>query len=340
MQTTNEMIHIKAALNNEFRRFSMEKANYKELVDLIRTLYSLPANSNLKICFIDDEQDMVLISSDNEFRYAADLVRPLKLVITTVSIPLVPLAIVEPCQATSTEVEKPSRCGGKAQKNGCEERKKWREEMQSLTKEQRILVKTTWIKERIQHIEALLLTDLPAHRHRALSWKLEKLQMKLGFLQSLAEVPAVPAVPTTTTPEEPERRGWCGRGGRGGCQGRGAFENQAPEEGCRKQWGPFDKQIWHCRQELRAAREAGNQSEIERCSKALDEARLLKWDAKREEKPQQPRNFCEAKYRKRECMKNLREAKASGDPEKINECVNALIEAREAWQKAKASKKC
>lgn len=323
------MIHIKAALKNEFRRFSMEKANFKELVDLIRSLYSLPATANLKICFVDEEQDSILISSDHEFLYATELVRPLKLVITTVSVPLAPLAIVEPCQVVSAPKEK--LCG---------EKKKWREEMQTLNKEQRILAKTARITERIQHIEALLLTDLPANRQRALSWRLEKLQGKLECLQLLSEVPTQTIKMPTVAPqpeENFERRG-C-RGGRGGCRGRKAFENNAAE-GCRKQWGSFDQQIWQCRQALRAARDAGNEAEIEKCSKALDEAKAQKWEAKREGKQEQPRNICEGKERKRECMKNLREAKASGDAEKIKECVNALIEAREAWQKAKVVKRC
>jgi len=53
-----------------------------------------------------------------------------------------------------------------------------------------------------------------------------------------------------------------------------------------------------------------------------------------------PSFFCEEKMYKRECMKNLREARASGDAEKIKECVNLLIEAKEALQKAKVASKC
>jgi len=302
------------------------------LVDLIRSLYSLPVTSNLKICFVDEEQDIILISSDHELLYAAELVQPLKLVITTVSIPLEqPQARVEPSQVASL----PKLSG--------EDKKKWRHEMQTLTKEQKISAKIARITERIKHIEALLLTDLPAHSHRALSWRVEKLQGKLECLQLLSdtliqntEVPTFVA----SQPEDFERRGCRGRGGRGGCRGRRTFESNEAPEGCRKQWGPLDKQIWQCRQDWRAARAAGNQEQTDACSKALDEAKALKWEAKREGKPEQPKNFCEGKQHKRECMKNLREAKASGDPEKIKECVNALIEAREAWQKAKVVRRC
>jgi len=391
MQTENRNtnIHIKAALNSEFRRFSMDKANFTQLEESIRTLYSLPITSIFNVCFIDDEGDNVLISSDEEFLYAADLVRPIKLIITRVSTPLpVETSLpAEPVQFELCQTEPATypghpcrrgrgRRGGpcqRAEKPRCEERKKWREEKLTLTKEERIQHKTIRISERIKHIEAFLLNDLPAHRERALTWKLEKLQSKLEYLQSvLAPIQTPTNFEPTSQTTEPEhvdgRRGCHGRRGGFG-QGRKPFENQTTEgcekkwgrfehkqrpegcgkkfgqfehqaqEGCEKKWGPFDDQVWQCRKNLRAARDAGNQSEIDQCFQALKEAKCQKWNAKREGRPECKRFFQE-KHCKRECMKNLREARASGEPEKIQDCEKALTLAREALQKAKVELRC
>jgi len=345
MQTENRNndIHIKVALNSEFRRFSMNKANFTHLEESIRTLYSLPKTSILKICFVDDEGDNVLISSDEEFLYAADLVRPVKLIVTIVEILPAEPAQFELCQTEPTTFPgHPGRRGRgghcqRADKPRCEERKKWREEKLTLTKEERIQHKTVRILQRIKHIEAFLLNDLPAQRERALTWKLEKLQHKLEFLQSVHTPIQTPIdselTGRTTVPEHIKRRGCHGhRGGRG--QGRIAFEHQQSTEGCEKKWGQFDDQIWQCRKNLRAARDSGNQVEIDLCFQALAEAKCQKWITKHEGKPECKRFFQE-KHRKRECMKNLREARACGELEKIKECEAALTEAKEALQKAK-----
>jgi len=103
MQQTNEMIHIKVALNNEFRRFSMDKTNYSELVDTIRNLYSIPTGT-LKICYVDDEADTVLVTTDEEFSYAAELIRPLKLVVKHASTSI-PVPQTMPCEVVSTPME-------------------------------------------------------------------------------------------------------------------------------------------------------------------------------------------------------------------------------------------
>jgi len=290
---TNNLIHIKAALNNEFRRFSMDNANYAGLVETIRSLYSIPTTETLKICYVDDEKDTVLLTSDEEFSYAAELVSPLKLVVTKALTPL-----TTPCAVNST-VEPTSPCrrgrGGHCGefKARCESKKQWREEKLSLTKEERIARKTARISERIQHLQALPFNELPPHRQRCVIWKLENLRMKLDTVQLVcehtSEKPQTPNIPTTATePENFGRRGCRGRGGRGrgGCRGRDekSFENHEPSH-CEKRGPKFDNPIWQCRQNLRAARDSGNQNEIERCEKAFEEARAAKWAAKREGKP-------------------------------------------------------
>jgi len=359
MQTSNEIntIHIKVSLNNEFRRFSMDKSNFTKLEETIRSVYSLDPTEKFKICYIDDEKELVAMSSDEEFLYAIDLVRPVRLVVTlasaSVQTPSQPCPVDEP-QATHFEHSGPIHpCrrgrgrGGhwRGDKQGWhEERKKWRE-IENLSKEERIQRKIDRISERIKMVEALLLTDLPAHRERTLSWKLEKLQTKLENLQSSTTetqtFTSETSTPSTEAETCPARRG-C-RNGRGGRGGRGRFAENG--DNCGKKWRQIDPQIWEnirsCRQSLRAAYQSGNQEEIDRCIKALDEAKLQKWEAKqkaKEGRPEKTQKFSEEKNRKRECIKNLREAKAAGDSEKIKECEVALLEAKEALQKAKMEK--
>jgi len=186
---TNNLIHIKAALNNEFRRFSMDNANYAGLVETIRSLYSIPTTETLKICYVDDEKDTVLLTSDEEFSYAAELVSPLKLVVTKALTPL-----TTPCAVNST-VEPTSPCrrgrGGHCGefKARCESKKQWREEKLSLTKEERIARKTARISERIQHLQALPFNELPPHRQRCVIWKLENLRMNLILFNWCANIP-------------------------------------------------------------------------------------------------------------------------------------------------------
>jgi len=320
-------------------------------------VYSLDATEKLKICFVDDEKDNVAMSSDEEFLYAVDLVRPVRLVITLAS--CIPASAgeanscpVEPHSVESHSVEHPFQCRRgrgrghfRGDKQWNEERMKKNMEDSSLTKEEKIQHKTAKISEKIKLIEALLLTELPAPRERSLSWKLERLRFKLARLQSWSAGTETEAPVTAVNTEAvPSRRGCRGRGGRGR-GGRGKWSENTEDTGCRQ----IDYQVWEdirtCRQNLRSANQSGNQEEIDRCSKALEAAKTQKWEAKqkakaahREGKPE-PRLF-EQKSHKRECMKNLRDAKASGDAEKIFAAEQALIDAKEALQKAKVANNC
>jgi len=302
----------------------LETASFSLLEQRICTLYSVPKTERTKICFIDDEKDLVTMSSDEEFLYALDLIKPtVRLVVT-----LVP-AVTQLAENVEGTVERSvpySRGVGRGQfrayKQGWKEEKNKRE-FPALTKQERIQRKITAISERKQHIESLLKNDLPPQRERTLNWRLEKLQNKLENL-NLALLSYT--VPQTPLPENgnpvPTRRGGCG--GRGGRRGRG---------GCGRNF-EIDEQIFvnlrTCRQKLREARSSGNQEEIEKCVVALDETKFQIWEAKDKSKP-----FSEQKRHKRECLKNLREAKASGEKERIEECARLLTAAREALQKVK-----
>jgi len=278
MQANNETktIHIKTVLNNEFRRFSLDKANFSKLEGTIRTLYSLAPTQQLRVCFIDDEKDEVLMSSDEEFLYAVDLVQPVRLVVTLIDSVLPPSTKTVDFDAPDVATvphEFKFRCGRK----------------ETLTKEERIVFKTARISQRIKHIEDLLLTDLPTHREQTLNWKLTKLQTKLETLQSTPEQITLntptPLSTTASVTENPGvishgRRGGRGRGGERGCHGGPmTFEKSQNVEGCGRKWGKCEDKKWEnvraARMNFCAARRSGNQDEIEKCAQLLADAKQL-----------------------------------------------------------------
>jgi len=331
MQANNETkIHTKAVLNNDFRRFSLEKANFNRLEETIRVLYSLAPTQVLRVCFIDDEKDEVLISSDEEFLYAVDLVHPVKLVITLVDSAVV-LPRDEPVNNTFL---------------GCRRSREFKcaERSEKLTKEERINFMIARISERIKHIEALLLTELPAHRVQRLNWKLTKLQQKLEILKSVPKETLTPE--TTNASENPEvspfgRRGCRFRGERGCHRGLKTFE--PPEkEGCERKWGkcndPKRQNVRVARQNLCAVRRFGDQTEIDKCFLILQDAKQLAKADRQHPKMERPECW-EKKCHKWECLKNLREARVGGNPQQIQECEQALVEAREELRRNKCMKK-
>jgi hypothetical protein len=340
MQANNEnnKIHIKAVLNNEFRRFSLEKANFNKLEETIRVLYSLAPSQTLRVCFIDDEKDEVLISSDEELLYAVDLVNPVKLVIT-----LVNSAVVFPSVETVNN----------ASFRGCRRSRECTERREKLTKEERINFMIARITERIQHIEALLSTELPQQRVQRLHWKLTKLQKKLDFLKSgptLEILTPTPEITNASYTENPEvspfgRRGCRFRSERGCHRNPKTFE--IPEkEGCGRKWGkkcddPKWENVRAARQNLCAARRCGDQSQIEKCVQILQEAKqLAKADRQQQQQPKMGRpERWENKCRKWECVKDLREARVGGDPQQIQACEQALFEAREGLRRTKCVRK-
>lgn len=79
MQSTKQMIHVKATFGQDIRRFETE-VTYSTLVDTLRKIYRLPTSNDLNIKFLDDDQDWITFSSDAEFEHAFELkLNPLKL---------------------------------------------------------------------------------------------------------------------------------------------------------------------------------------------------------------------------------------------------------------------
>lgn len=294
MQTTRN-IHVKCVLNNEFRRFSLdEEPTFGQLVELVRSTYSLTSTEKLKLFFIDDEKDLVVLSNDEELLYAVSIVFPLRVVVTTlsveeeqknttISVTLKNDAVVE--NRDFNPLSDKTTCERGRGKQEWQNRKNNRNTAERITKEDRINFKISKITETIEQIESLLLTDLSANRARTLTWKLEKLKSKLSDFENLK-------VQLKEKVDEPKTEFVtpCGSRGHGGCGGRGraprAFENSELTKNNRDRTN--NDQIWEkirqCRQDLKAARKSGNQQEIEKCQNDLEEAKSQKWELKRERK--------------------------------------------------------
>jgi len=97
MDATN-MIHIKARMNDDFRRFQC-KDDFATVLSTLRTLFHIPEQDTFLIKFLDDEGDLCTISTQIEFEFAVAHSELLK--ITLFQNPAVPQpAIAEaiPCR--------------------------------------------------------------------------------------------------------------------------------------------------------------------------------------------------------------------------------------------------
>jgi len=176
------------------------------------------------------------------------------------------------------------------------------------------------------------------------------LKQKLENLQ--AETPSTPAVVKVEAEEAPEENCW-GRGkgrgrggnGRGRC-GRGAGRrewatNLSPED------QPLFSRVQECKKELRAARQAKNEDDIQAKWEALQQAKA-EWrtakfgsDAKpgrgckKNHGTPQWEEFKQKKEAKHVCMMNLRKAREAGDQGEIEACRLALASAKEDLFSAK-----
>jgi len=67
----NTPVHVKVALNGEFRRFLLNPLTFANLETTVKTLFSINAPVSLK--FEDDEKDWVVVATDAELLYAIEL---------------------------------------------------------------------------------------------------------------------------------------------------------------------------------------------------------------------------------------------------------------------------
>jgi len=297
-QTTS--VHVKVALDNEFRRFLLDPPAYEHLHSTLKNLFNLP--SDFRIKFQDDENDWVLLTTDTELSYAIELSgSPLRLQVKI-------LTEDAPIPAPSSEIEHKrwgrGGCrggrgrGGKEGREGCK-----------ISPEERLSFKSSRLTARISVLEAKLTSEkLPSERERVLRWKITKLQEKLATVEAMKESfgssnPTVPEPAVTSEPgsEEPvtpmgEEKPWSCRGGHRG-RGRGGHPGRFREEGdhhpCHKKghkkgWkkalkAKMDPTILEnfreCKAKLHAARESGDETAIKAAREAFFAAKEAKWSA-------------------------------------------------------------
>jgi len=296
MQTTTTTsnnrspVHIKVAYENEFRRFLLTPVSFEQLQTTLKALFNL--NAEFRIKFQDDENDWVLLSTDQELVYATELSgSPLRLQLT----------LLETTEYTKPEVQADGerRRGGR----GCRGGKGFgfgggRGGCQS--HEERLAKSSSRLADRINQLEAKLNSEekLPSEREEVIRWRLSKLQEKLATVkamkESLADSNSNSDVEKPKVEEEEktgEDKPSChmrgGRRGGRGCHGgwRRAMdgdERQFEERTGRKP--RVDPEILakfrQCKADLRAARESGDAEKIESCLEAVKIAKAAKWEAR------------------------------------------------------------
>lgn len=217
---TTATTHVKVNYNNEFRRFALETLSFAQLESTLRVLYSLDDSVQLKVKFQDDENDWVLLSSDEELSYAVEFGLPLRLsfqvievqtppptsnIPSSAEIPTVfpaakmsdvyssPATSFYPPAGESTVPVRGGRGRGRGRVGG------------NVTMQDRLNAKTSRLSERIEALEARLAENptLPSERQRVLRWRLSQLQSKLSAVQekkSSLDMSVSSSNATATTP--------------------------------------------------------------------------------------------------------------------------------------------
>jgi len=319
------------------RRFTFSDEKFIELEKVIRTIYSVPTDVLIKVQFMDDENDWVVISSDCELQHALQLVSGLlRLTITDASPTLAPVNVSE-------------------QPDVCQHpRRNWQEE-NAMTRQERLNLKSNRLSLRIQQIEAQLKSDeISSPRARALHFKLLRIQEKLAYTKSRQENPDLPE---NHVPHH--GRGRCGRG-RGRCGGRG--RGRGGNECGSLLWGrgsirdsqiteetPFTGnsdpnvaddwdlkfRVKDCKLRLKLARDSGKTEEIEKCRKEWMEAKRLRREARSGQKDSE---VCGAHTAKdlhkshlRDLKMKIKTARHSGNTEEVQKLYEQVQTSKQNW---------
>jgi hypothetical protein len=288
---TKSPVHVKVAYENEFRRFLLEPITFEYLQTTLKTLFTLETEFRIK--FQDDENDWVLLTTDQELVYATELSGSL-------------LRLQVKLLSSETQKSAEPLCTEKRGR-GCRGRGRGAGRVGLKSPEERLSKKSSRLTERINQLESKINSNkFSSERERVLRWRLTKLQEKLAFVQERKEsfatnmdttVPVIetPGPVSEVTPgsedqEKPRCRGGrCGRGGRGGWR-RAMMEDgvDRPCRNLRAQLAPEILANFHqCKATLRAAREAGNAEEIQKAMEAFQAAKATKWEAMAALKAQQ-----------------------------------------------------
>jgi len=286
---TKSPVHVKVAFDNEFRRFLLDPITVEHLQTTLKTLFTLETEYRIK--FQDDENDWVLLTTDQELLYATELSGSL----LRLQVKLLSSETQNGAESLSVPTEKGRGRGYRGRGRGA-----GRAGLKS--PEERLSMKSSRLTERINQLEAKINSNkFSSDRERVLRWRLTKLQEKLVFVkerkENLANFSKTPEtttqmdtetgpVSTDVTPSEEQEKpfckgGRCGRGGRGGW--RRAMKEDGSDRSVRKPRARVAPEIIanfrQCKATLRAAREAGNPEEIQSALEAFQAAKTIKMDA-------------------------------------------------------------
>jgi len=299
----NNTVHIKAQHNDEFRRFSLSTITFESLESMLLKLFNIP--SAIKVKFLDDENDWILISSDVELQHAVEIsTSPIRIQVTLLGATQEKKGEVPEVSGEQQFCFQRRGCGKGMGRGGC-----GRGPM--VSKEERLAFKTTRITGRIAALEAVLLEpSLTSDRERAVTWRLEHLKSKLEKINAMKSTLTTELQSEKTEEEEPRRHcrrghghgfGPCHEGeighvpcgdapawghggrGRGGKCRRARFEHgEAEGHPCHGKWAAVPEETWakfhECKQNLWVARRSGDAEAI----KVAQEAFLLVKKEKKE----------------------------------------------------------
>jgi len=283
---TKSPVHVKVAYDNEFRRFLLSPISFENLQTTLKTLFTLETEFRIK--FQDDENDWVLLTTDQELVYATELSGSL-------------LRLQVKLLASETQKGTESQSVPVGRGRGCRGRGRGAGRCGLKSPEERLSMKSSRLTERINQLDSKINSNtFSSDRERVLRWRLAKLQEKLAFVQEMKEsLPTNTQTPETAadvtetgpvsadvTPSEDQEKPFC-KGGRCGRGGRGGWRRAKMEDGsdrpvrrARARVAPeIIANFRQCKATLHAAREAGNAEDIQAALEAFQAAKAAKWAA-------------------------------------------------------------
>jgi len=274
-------VHIKVEYKEEYRRFVVETLSFTHLEKTLRSLLNIAPTEDIKILFLDDEKDWVLLASDSELSYAWELSASLLRLSVK---PVTPTrVVVSACTEAATVPFPSSTRGCWRARGGCGRGRGGRGGgCDPATRLQFLDNKLARLTERQAMLSAKI-PDMSEDKARAVSWRLAHMENKIANIKwkkehfqahiaehiPLAQGEATEIADEPATAAEPVAA-WEGRRGCGGRRGPGRGPRWGPEP----EGHPLKETLILRREELKAARQGGNKEEIQAKWEALQQAKF------------------------------------------------------------------